>query len=41
MTNRQVLVGIGLVLACIVIGWLVWAWASGGFCVAPPGSACA
>jgi len=41
MSNRQVVLGIGLIIGIIVVGWLIWAWVGGGFCTAPPGSACA
>ena len=27
-------------VAVVVIGWLAWAWLSGGFCSPPPGAAC-
>jgi hypothetical protein len=41
MTTRGALIVGAVAVVLLAVGWLVWAWMMGGFCVAPPNAACA
>jgi hypothetical protein len=41
MPRMRPLVLVGIAAGVLVVAaWLLWAWASGGFCNPPPGAAC-
>jgi hypothetical protein len=40
MTIRGAVIIVAAGIALLAVGWLLWAWMMGGFCVAPPNAAC-